>query len=220
MIASHLALVVAAVFSGAAIYVNVVEQPARFGLDDRALLAEWKPSYKRGAAMQAPLALAGFALGLVAWWQTRDFLFLAGGIGITPMRSILHWAAQARLPHKLYLFYSNRHLEDAAFLGELEDLAVQNPSFIFIPTLTGVESPAWPYEHGPIDHGLLTRYLRSLHGPVYYAAGPSGMVAAMTSLLHSAGVSDDDIKTEEFGDYKQSIAEAVSSVSRSGTRRS
>ena len=79
MIAGHLALVVAAVFSGAAIYVNVVEQPARFGLDDRGLLAEWKPSYKRGFAMQAPLALAGFALGLVAWWQTRDLLFLVGG---------------------------------------------------------------------------------------------------------------------------------------------
>ena len=82
MIAGHLALTIAAVFSGAAIFVNLVEQPARFGLDDRALLAEWKPSYKRGAAMQAPLALAGFALGLVAWWQTRDFLFLAGGIAM------------------------------------------------------------------------------------------------------------------------------------------
>jgi hypothetical protein len=79
MIAGHLALIVAAVFSGAAIYVNTVEQPARFILDDRALLAEWKPSYKRGFAMQAPLALAGFALGLVAWWQTRDVLFFVGG---------------------------------------------------------------------------------------------------------------------------------------------
>jgi len=79
MIAGHLALVVAAVFSGAAIYVNVVEQPARFSLDDRALLAEWKPSYRRGFVMQAPLALAGFALGLVTWWQTRDLLFLVGG---------------------------------------------------------------------------------------------------------------------------------------------
>jgi hypothetical protein len=82
MLAGHLALIVAAIFSGAAIYVNAVEQPARFRLDDRALLAEWKPSYKRGTMMQAPLALAGFALGLAAWWQTRDFLFLAGGIAM------------------------------------------------------------------------------------------------------------------------------------------
>ena len=44
-------------------------------------------------------------------------------------------------------------------------------------------------------------YLQSLYGPVYYAAGPSRMVSAMTNLLHCSGVSDDDIKTEEFGDY-------------------
>ncbi len=82
MIAGHFALILAAVFSGAAIYINLVEQPARLGLDDRALLAEWKPAYKRGFAMQAPLAIAGFFFGLAAWWQTRDFLFLAGAIAM------------------------------------------------------------------------------------------------------------------------------------------
>jgi hypothetical protein len=80
MIAGHLALIVAAVFSGAAVYVNLVEQPARFGLDDGALLAEWKPSYRRGFAMQAPLALVGCLLGLFAWWQTRELLFLIAGV--------------------------------------------------------------------------------------------------------------------------------------------
>ena len=49
---------------------------------------------------------------------------------------------------------------------------------------------------------MLKRYLVVLKGPVYYIAGPSGMVTAMTSLLNSFGVSDDDMKTEEFGDYK------------------
>src|SRR5258705_10416750 len=76
------ALVAAAIFTGAALYVNVAEQPARLSLDDRALLAEWKPSYKRGAAMQAPLALLGCLLGLLAWWQTSQSGFLLGGIAM------------------------------------------------------------------------------------------------------------------------------------------
>jgi ferredoxin-NADP reductase len=133
---------------------------------------------------------------------TRPAVFLAGGIGIAPMRSILQWTTQERLPHKLHLFYSNRDAEDAAFLEELKGLATQNSSFTLIPTFTQLKSPTWPYENGPVDRGLLTRYLQGLNGPVYYVAGPSGMVAAMTTLLHCSGVSDDDIKTEEFGDYK------------------
>jgi ferredoxin-NADP reductase len=133
---------------------------------------------------------------------TRPAVFLAGGIGITPMHSILNWATQERLLHKLYLFYSNRHAEDAAFLNELEGLARNNPSLALIPTITRDGRPTWPYEKGPIDRGLLTQYLHALDGPVYYVAGPSGMVAAMTGLLRSLGVSEDGIKIEEFGDYK------------------
>jgi hypothetical protein len=77
-----LALTAAAVFTGAALYVNVAEQPARLTLDDRALLTEWKPSYKRGAAMQAPLALLGCLLGLIAWWQTSHPGFLFGSFAM------------------------------------------------------------------------------------------------------------------------------------------
>jgi hypothetical protein len=80
--AGLLALMAAVLFTGAAIYINVAEQPARLTLDDRALLTEWKPSYKRGAAMQASLALVGFVLGIVAWWQVSHPGFVVGAIAI------------------------------------------------------------------------------------------------------------------------------------------
>jgi len=133
---------------------------------------------------------------------TRPAVFLAGGIGITPIRSILQQAKQERLPHKLYLFYSNREADDAAFIEELQIMAVRNPNFTLIPTVTGHKTMAWPYEKGHINREMLTRYLLGINGPIYYIAGPSGMVTAMTELLASSGVSEDDMRTEEFGDYK------------------
>jgi len=81
-LSGELALVAAALFTGAAIYVIACEQPARLALDDRALLAEFKPSYKNGTLMQAPLALLGCVLGLIAWWQVGNWRWLAGAIAI------------------------------------------------------------------------------------------------------------------------------------------
>jgi Domain of unknown function (DUF1772) len=82
VLAGQLALIAAAQFAGAAIYINIAEQPARLDLGDKALFTEWRSAYKRGFAMQAPLALVGSVLGLLTWWQTNDWRWLVGAVVI------------------------------------------------------------------------------------------------------------------------------------------
>jgi ferredoxin-NADP reductase len=134
---------------------------------------------------------------------TKPAVFLAGGIGITPFSSIVRHAAKARLPHRLYLFYSNRRPEDAAFIDILNELEKQNPNYKFIPSMSEMNKSAqtWTGETGFINQETLSRHLAALQGPIYYIAGPPAMVTAMLQMLTGAGVDEDDIRTEEFAGY-------------------
>lgn len=135
--------------------------------------------------------------------RAKAGVFLAGGIGITPFLSMVRQAAAEKLSRPLYLFYSNRRPEDAAFLKELEILSQLNTNCAFIPSMSEVENSKlyWLGERGFINREMLLRHMEGLQGPIYYIAGPPAMVAAMREMLTNAGVEEDDIRTEEFGGY-------------------
>ncbi len=80
MLTGQLALAGAAIFTGAAFYINIAEQPARLPLDTKSLLAEWKLSYQRGALMQASLAFVAGALGVLTYFFTWDWRWLIGAV--------------------------------------------------------------------------------------------------------------------------------------------
>jgi ferredoxin-NADP reductase len=130
-------------------------------------------------------------------------VFLAGGIGVTPFFSIVKQADYDRLPHKLYFFYSNRRPEDTPFLDVLEKLQKTNPNFHFVGTMTDMPNSKrkWDGETGVIDKAMLSRHVSDLRGPVYYIAGPPGMVTALSKMLVASGIDEDDVRTEEFAGY-------------------
>jgi len=135
--------------------------------------------------------------------QSRPAIMLVGGIGITPFHSMILDATERKLPHKIYLFYSNRRPEDAAFLQELQDLTKKNPNFTFIPTMTDMEKSKQPWngETGYITRAMIEKHVSNREDALYYSAGPATMVAAMRKIVEEMGVSADDFKTEEFTGY-------------------
>ncbi len=80
MLAGLFGLTISALFTGAALYINIAENPARLSLDDRSMLAEWKPAYEAGYKMQATLAVVGFLFGILAWWEAHRLALLLGGL--------------------------------------------------------------------------------------------------------------------------------------------
>lgn len=130
-------------------------------------------------------------------------VFLTGGIGVTPVRSIVLQAMHDNLPHRILVFYSNRRPEDAAFLEELMKSHGTNPNYTFVGTMTEMNKSGreWHGETGVIDKAMLLKFMDDLMLPIYYIDGPPDMVKAMRQMLREAGVDKGNIRTEEFSGY-------------------
>lgn len=120
----------------------------------------------------------------------KDHVFIAGGIGITPFRSILKQLDHDKKPINVTLLYSNRD-EYIVFKEELEEIASRNPGF----AIHYVISP----EH--IDDEKIRKYVPDLTRPIFYVSGPEPMVDALSETLKKMGIAEDHIKGDWFPGY-------------------
>ena len=129
-------------------------------------------------------------------------VFLSGGIGITPVRSIILQATHDKTAHKIFLFYANKTPKDAAYLDELTETQKVNANYKFIASMTDVEgSKDWKGETGFFTKEMLQKYIGDLLLPIYYISGPAKMVTSIRKTLNESGIDDDNIRTEEFSGY-------------------
>ena len=131
--------------------------------------------------------------------DSEDYVFVAGGIGITVFRSMLRYIADRELPYRVTLVYSNRDRESAAFLDELEELERSIDGLRVVLTMT--EDPSWEGETRRIDAAMLAEHVGDLDAHRFLVAGPPAMSEAVVNALHEAGVPEERVLASKFSGY-------------------
>ena len=132
--------------------------------------------------------------------ESTPAVFIIGGIGVTPVRSMVAQATHNKTNHRITLLHASKKPADLPLRTDFERLAKDNPNFTYLMT---VESPTdhWQGERGRVTAEMVKKYVPDLNKPIYYLSGPEGMVKAMRKLLVDLKVNEDNIRTEEFTGY-------------------
>ena len=156
------------------------------------------------APLGTPVSIFGPAGEFTLGSDPTPVVFIAGGIGITPFRSMLLDAAARGLPHRITLIYSNRMLEGAPFHEELASLARNYADFVYVPTITEADkSPLpWKGERRLVNADFLHDHVGDMTVPIFYLAGPPGLVVAATQTVLEAGAAPTCVLAEEFSGYE------------------
>src|SRR5512136_852861 len=132
--------------------------------------------------------------------ETRHHVFIAGGIGVTPYRSILRYAMDAKKPIHALMLYFNRSSADIVFRQELEEISRQMETFSLVHVLSDPE-PGWKGERGRLNETLLQKWVPDLNQRLFWMSGPPPMVTAYKELIKQTGATDDSIRTDSFAGY-------------------
>lgn len=165
-------------------------------------------SAMKRSLMEVPLGSPVEILGPAGAFALHDdpavpAVFVAGGIGITPFRSMVQDAVRRGLPHRIALVYSNRNAEGAAFHDEFVRLSEVHAGFTYLPTMTqaAASRTPWPGERRYVDAAFLRDRIGNVATPIFYLAGPPGLVTAVSKALVEAGADPARIRAEEFMGY-------------------
>jgi ferredoxin-NADP reductase len=140
---------------------------------------------------------------------SKSAIFLSGGIGVTPFRSMIKYSTDKNLPIKIIMFDSNKNLQNILFKNVFDDCVNRNKNLTIIYTITEEEqnrsTPTdWKGEIGRIDRAMLMKHLRAdeLEKSIFYICGPPAMIKAMQDLLQQEiQIPKERIKVEEFTGY-------------------
>ncbi len=127
-------------------------------------------------------------------------VFIAGGIGITPFRSMLRCSADQGNPLRATLFYFNHSESDIIFREELENIPGRLPTFKLVHVISRPEG-GWKGEQGKLEEALLRKYQKDLTGTVFWLSGPPPMVSSYAEILTEMGISQKVIHIDRFVGY-------------------
>lgn len=133
--------------------------------------------------------------------DTIPAIFIVGGIGVAPVRSMIAQALFEKTKHELILFHASHTPDDLPFMDDLIKFSQDNFNFKYIPVVSSFSPENWSGEEGHISYVMIRKYVPDLNIGIYYLSGPKDMVKAMRELLININVSEDHIRTEEFSGY-------------------
>ncbi len=146
--------------------------------------------------------------------RDHPVVMLAGGIGVTPMMSMLEALDRAGSARSVYFMFALRHSGDHVFKSQLRAISERRPNVhmrVFYEQLRSQDIEGLDYQHiGRIDIAALRKHLPSLDME-YYICGPPGMMKALTEGLAGAGVAAEAIQTESFGPSSAALLALTSS---------
>lgn len=135
-------------------------------------------------------------------WKESIVVLIAGGIGITPFRSMIKYALSMNGNFRIRLIYSGKTSKNLVFKNELDGLAAGDSRLKIFHTVTGEQEGAGNMHRGRIDQDFIRGSVEELDNAIFYICGPPRMVEEETRMIVSElGVDRNRIRTEQFLGY-------------------